>query len=147
MPIIEGADMASVETERKPFPEDSYKGLIYATEMTDDKKQIVIKHKEFVRSEDGSSVEGSGNEFWDYINVRNNDGQINKYGMADVKRYLEAVFGKGSPESLNADTDPLVGHVVGHYLKVEDYPKKGENRDDKSTWTGKKNVSKKKFSV
>jgi hypothetical protein len=50
-----------------------------------------------------------------------NDGKKNDIGLKTLKRYLEAVFGKDSPESQRANSDPLTGHMVKVYLTQKQY--------------------------
>jgi hypothetical protein len=111
MPIIEGADLTSVDTGFKNYPEGSYKVHIKEVEHFEN-RQVRIK-TEIIEADEPSAV---GKPFTHFINYRNADGSINQYGIADIKRYLEAIYGKKSPESLTADTDLLHDKVVLLYL-------------------------------
>ena len=124
MPIIEGADMTSISTEFKPYVEGEYRMLIKSTEMHKNNSQLRI----VCEIEDAPNSDDIGKPFTDFINIVQNDGKLNQIGLATVKRYLEAVFGKDSPESNNADTDPLVGHSVTLYL-IEDSYKDKDGKD------------------
>lgn len=110
-PIIEGADLTTVDTSFKNYPEGSYLVLIKDVEIFED-RQARVKC-EIVEAEDPSFV---GKPFIHFINFRDADGSLNKYGLADIKRYLEAIYGKGSPESNTADTDLLPNNQVLLYL-------------------------------
>lgn len=113
-PIIEGADMSSISTEREMLPEGEYLFTIITTELSDDKKSLIVK-----RRIDEAPAEGEkflGQENWDWINIEQRDGKKNEIGFQTIKRYLEAVFGKGSPESNSNDTDPLHGQQVRIYI-------------------------------
>ena len=112
MPIIEGADMASISTERKLIPEGEYLFTITDQEMSDDKSTLIIKR----RIEEAPDPQYVGQEAWDFVNLVQNDGKTNTIGLETIKKYLEAVFGKGSPESQSNDTDPLTGQQVRIYI-------------------------------
>ena len=117
MPIIEGADLTSVFTTREPFPEGLYTVTIFEQELQGNGKTLVMKTK-IDEPEDLR-----GREFWDFINLRQNDGKPNKISWEHIKRYLEAVFGKGSneAEANPPDTDVLTGTQVKLYLKEDSY--------------------------
>lgn len=122
MPVIQGADLSSVSTERQALPEGDYLLDIFTSELSENKEKVIIKMKVL----DGP--EGTKNkEFWDWCTVT---GQWTEIGLQQIKRYLEAVFGKGSTEAEAAppDTDPLHGHQVRVYLSIESYKKDGEDK-------------------
>lgn len=112
MPIIEGADLSSVSTERELIPEGEYLFTITDQEMSDDNSTLIIKR----RIEEAPDSKFVGQESWDFINLVQNDGKKNEIGLQTIKKYLEAVFGKGSPESNSNDTDPLTGQQVRIYI-------------------------------
>lgn len=125
-PIIEGADMTSISTERELLPEGEYLLLVTDSEISEDKKSCIIKH----RVED-APTEGAkfvGQEWQNWINIVQNDGKKNEIGFTSIKKYLEAVFGKGSVESNTADTDPLNGYQVRVYITQKSWKKDGEDR-------------------
>lgn len=119
MPIIEGADLTTVSTDFKPYVEGEYLMLVKESEIHDG-KQVRIK-MEIVDAPDQNDT---GKPFTDFINIRQNDGKVNQIGLGTIKRYLEAVFGKGSPESNQNDTDLLNGHNVRLYLIEDSYTDK-----------------------
>lgn len=123
MPVIQGADLTSVSTEREPFPDGEYVVTIKDSEIADNKTLIIKSRIE-------SPAEFKDREFWDYINLVQNDGKQNRIGLETMKRYLEAVFGKGSAEAEASppDTDVLNGHSVTLQLVVSTYTKDGEER-------------------
>lgn len=127
-PVIEGADLTSVSTEREPYPEGEYVVTFKESEVSDDRRQCILKT---VIEE---PAEFQGREFWDFVNLIQNDGKVNKIGWTTIKKYLEAVFGKGSTEAESSppDTDLLNGHQARVYLKVGSYTKDGvEKKNNK----------------
>jgi hypothetical protein len=114
MPVIQGADLTSVSTTREPLPEQEYLLDIFGSEMSEDGTKVIIKTRVIEPSEEAKK------EFWDWCTV---SGEWKEIGLQQVKRYLEAVFGKGSPEAEASppDTDPLHGHQVRAYLTISAY--------------------------
>lgn len=123
MPIIQGADMTSVSTDREPFPEGSYTVTVKESELAEDNKSVTIKSR-IDSADDPKFVD---REFWHYINLVQKDGKTNQIGLQTIKKYTEAVFGKGSPESNQNDTDVLNGHTVQLYMTVREYKDKDGN--------------------
>ena len=123
MPVIQGADLTSVSTEREPFPDGEYLLTIKESEVQNG-KMVVIK------STIEEPQEFQGREYWDFINIIQNDGKQNRIGLENIKRYLEAVFGKGSPEAEASppDTDVLNGHSVRALISTREYQKDGETK-------------------
>lgn len=113
-PIIEGADMTKISTERENLPEGIYKFTIIESEFSDDGSSLIIKRRVEEAPAEGEKFLNQVN--WDWINIKDNSGKTNEIGFQTIKKYLECVFGKGSPESLSNDTDPLNGHVVEIYV-------------------------------
>lgn len=126
-PQIEGADLTSISTERESLPEGDYLVQVLNSELSEDKRTLIIK------SEIIEPAEAAGREYWEFCNIVKNNGEPNEIGYQTLKRYLEAVFGKGSPESNRADSDPLHGHQVRLYLVPNDFTRK-----DGSTGHGNK---------
>jgi hypothetical protein len=128
-PVIHGANLKEVSTERKPRAEGEYLVTIMKSEMNG--KMLVIKTK----IEEAPEDKDIGQEFWDWVNIVQNDGKLNQISMEHLKRYMEAVFGKGSPEAdaEPPDTDVLDGHQVRLYLIVDSY----EDKKDIDPETGK----------
>lgn len=120
MPIIQGADLTNVSTEFELYPAGEYVATVKESEFANDNKQLRIKSV-FVEP-----VEYAGKVFTDFINLVQNDGKQNQYGLASVKQYLEAVFGKNSPEAEASppDTDVLNGHNVKLVLAINEYTPK-----------------------
>lgn len=117
MPVLQGADLTTVSTEFKPYPEGLYTVRVESSEFAKDNTQLRI-HSVIETPE-----EFAGKKFVHFINVVKNDGKPNPYGLSDVKRYMEAVFGKGSAEAeaSSPDTDALNGSVVSLYLTQGEY--------------------------
>lgn len=126
MPIIEGADMSSVSTERELLPEGSYTMTIKESELSEDGRSLIIKHR--IDSAPDEAQARVGQEWWNWINIKTNDGKVNEIGFASIKKYLEAVFGKGSSESNSNDTDPLNGATVELYIVQKSYKKDGDDK-------------------
>lgn len=128
MPVIQGADLSSVTTERKAFDEGEYLVTIQSSEFGGDQNKMLIIKTKIEAAPNDADV---GREFWDWVNVIQNDGKINQISMAHVKRYMEAVFGKGAPETEGnpPDTDPLNGHQVRLYLILDTYKDKKSGED------------------
>jgi hypothetical protein len=133
MPQIEGADLTSVSTEREPYPEQEYLVTIKESELSEDNRQLIIK------TVIDEPAEFAGREYWDFINLIDNSGKQNKIGWSSIKRYMEAVFGKGSPEAEASppDTDVLNGHSVRLYLKPNSYTDKTTGAEKKNNKTAK----------
>lgn len=135
MPVIEGADLTKVSTTYEPLPEGEYllnvKEVIWADENK--KAQVII-------NEVLEPVELKGRTHRDYVNLFTKEGKLNEISLSHIKRYLEAVFGKGSPEAeaTPPDTDLLVGHQTRQYLIVDSY-------EDRTTKEEKKNNKAKKI--
>lgn len=125
MPVLENVDLSSVSTKREAFPEGEYTLTFKSSELDAEKKTLIMKT---VIEE---PTQYQGREFWDWINIIQNDGKKNEIGYKNIKRYLEAVFGKGSSEAEASppDTDVLNGHQVMVYLKQTSYKdKSGEDQ-------------------
>lgn len=125
MPVLENVDLSSVSTKREAFPEGEYTLTFKASELDAEKKTLIMKT--VIEAPD----KYQGREFWDWINIVQNDGKKNEIGYKNIKRYLEAVFGKGSSEAEASppDTDVLNGHQVVVYLKQTSYKdKSGEDQ-------------------
>jgi len=125
MPILQGADLTQVSTTREPLPEGDYVVTILESEIQGD-RTLVLK----TRVEE--PAEFAPRQFWDYINLIQNDGKQNRISLEHIKRYLEAVFGKDSPEAEASppDTDVLNGHTVKLYLIVDEFKPKGWKEGD-----------------
>jgi hypothetical protein len=127
-PVIEGADLTSVSTEFEPYPENNtgYKVTILSSALSDDKKQLQIK----TRIEEPE--EFNGRPYTDFINLVQNDGKKNTIGHTTIKRYMEAVFGKGSAEAESnpPNTDLLNGHQALLFLEINEYKPKGWKEGD-----------------
>lgn len=128
MPVIEGADLTSVSTDRDPYPENEYLVTIKESEIKDGKTLIM-------KTRIDEPEEFAGREFWDFINLVQNDGKRNEIGLTTIKRYLEAVYGKGSAEAEASppDTDVLNGMSVRLLLTESEY----EDKKDIDPATGK----------
>lgn len=140
MPIIPGADLTSVSTDFELYPDGEYTVTILGSELTEGNKQLRIK----TRIE--QPVEFQGKPFTDFINLIQNDGKQNQMGLTNIKRYLEAVYGKGSAEAEASppDSDLLDNKQVKLQLAKNSYvpknptefnpdgsPKKKENNQVK----------------
>ena len=134
MPVLQGADLTQVNTTREPMPEGDYLVTVLESEIQGEGKTLVLK----TRIEEPS--EFAGRQFWDYINLIQNDGKMNRISLEQIKRYIEAVYGKGSQEAEASppDTDVLNGHNVRLYLIVDEFK-------DKTGETKKNNKVKKIF--
>lgn len=129
MPVIEGADLTSVSTKREPYPEGEYSITIKESEFQDDSKKTLI-----LKSIIDEPEQFRGRELWDFINLVQNDGKVNKIGWTTIKRYLEAAYGKKSVEAEAAppDTDLLNGQQVKVYLKQTSYKDKAGEEQQKN---------------
>lgn len=116
MPILEGADLTQVSTTREPMPEGDYLVTVLESEISGG-KTLVLKTRI------DEPAEFANRQFWDYINLIQNDGKQNRISLEHIKRYLEAVFGKDSPEAEASppDTDVLNGHQVRLYLIIDEF--------------------------
>lgn len=133
-PIIQGADLTSVSTDRQPWPEGNYKVTIKESVVEGNGKTLIIKSRIDECDVDISAMPESkdgGHEYWDYINLVQNDGKQNRISLEHIKRYLEAVFGKGSAEAEASppDTDVLNGHSVELFITQRTYTPKGETEE------------------
>lgn len=134
MPVIEGADLTSVSTDHEPYPGGEYLVTVKESEIQNGKSLIIKSRIE-------EPVEYQGREYWDFINLKQNDGKQNRIGLESTKRYLEAVFGKGSPEAEASppDTDVLNGHQVKLLLEVREYWPNNIPEADRTPENKKKN--------
>lgn len=125
MPVIQGADLTSVSTDRF-FPEGEYLVTVKESKLSDDGKSLQII------SRIDEPAEFADREYWDFINLIQNDGKQNRMGLGTIKSYLEAAFGKGSPEAEASppDTDPLNGHSLKLVLTVREYKGKDWKEGD-----------------
>lgn len=134
MPVIENADLTKVSTEYEVFDPGDYKVTVMESEFANENRQMRIK------SRIEEPVEHQGKVFTDFINLIQNDGKQNPYGLASIKQYLEAVFGKGSPEAEASppDTDVLNGHQVTLNLVINEYTPKNPTEFEADGTTAKK---------
>lgn len=116
MPVIPGADLTSVSTDFEPYPNGEYLVTFIKSELHEGKQMRITTRIE-------SPEEFQGRPFTDFINLKQNDGKWNEIGLKQCKLYLEAVFGKGSPEAEASppDTDPLNGHQARLLLEINEY--------------------------
>lgn len=120
MPVLHGADLSSVSTERKLYDEGEYLVTIIGSEMGGKSKNMLIIKTKIAAAPNDADVDS---EFWDWINYIQNDGKVNQISLSHIKRYMESVFGKDSAEA-NAsppDTDLLNGSQVRLYLIQDPY--------------------------
>lgn len=134
MPIISGADLTSVSTERQAWPEGTYKVTVKESVVEGNGKTLIIKSRIDETDQDISAMPQSksgDHEYWDYINLVQNDGKQNRISLEHIKRYLEAVFGKGSAEAEASppDTDVLNGHSLTLYVTKRTYTPGGETEE------------------
>lgn len=128
MPVLQGADLTQVSTTREPLPEGDYLVTVLESEIQND-RTLVLK----MRVEE--PAEFAPRQFWDYINLIQNDGKQNRISLEQIKRYIEAVFGKGSPEAEASppDTDVLNNHQLRLYLIIDEFkPKNWKEGDELS---------------
>lgn len=121
MPIIEGADLTSIDTSFKNYPEGSYTVLVKEVTFWRGKDASDARHGTQVRVvteivDNDADPKNNGKPFTHFINFRDENGELNRYGLADIKRYLEAIYGKGSPQVGRGDTDDIAGNTVLLYL-------------------------------
>lgn len=130
MPVIENADLTKVSTTREPLPEGEYVMQISSSEMSEDNRNLIINH-EITEAEDTALV---GRKWPNWINLVQNDERQNEIGLSTIKRYLETIFGKGSPEAeaTQPDTDILDGHSVKLYLTIDSYKDKKTKEERKN---------------
>ena len=133
MPIIEGADLSNVSTERELLPEGEYLFTILDSELSEDGNSLIIKRRVEEAPPEGEKFVGQEN--WDWINIVDKQGKRNEIGYQTLKKYLEAVFGKGSDESNVADSDPLHGHQVRIYIE-----QKGSKKDPDKLFQNNKRI-------
>lgn len=128
MPVLQGADLTQVSTTREPLPEGDYLVTVLESEIQND-RTLVLK----MRVEE--PAEFAPRQFWDYINLVQNDGKQNRISLEQIKRYIEAVYGKGSPEAEASppDTDVLNNHQLRLYLIIDEFkPKNWKEGDELS---------------
>lgn len=114
MPILEGVNWEDVKGGRELLPEGKYRMLIKSSEFDEEQKNLIVKH-EIVDGPDQV-----GEEWWNWVNLVKNDGGRNDIGYETIKQMQETVFGKGAPETLKPDTDPLNGEEIGYYIIQKD---------------------------
>ena len=124
MPVIEGANLTSVSTEFEPFPEGEYHVTVLGSEFNDDHTALIIEN----RIDEPAEFAAQNRKFRDYINLRTNDDKWNEIGLSSLKRYIEAVYGKGSPEaeSFPPNSDVVHGQTLAMYMTIREYDDKKE---------------------
>lgn len=125
-PVLQGVDLTSVSTEREAYPEGEYMVTIKETELQENNKGLIVKCRI------DEPAEFQNREFWDFINLVQNDGKQNRIGHETIKRYIEAAYGKGSPEAESnpPDTDVLNGQRVRLVLGSKEYKPKDWKEGD-----------------
>lgn len=123
-PVIDGADLTKVSTSRDPYPEGEYHVTVVKSELSDDRRSLTFQN----RIDEPAEYAETKRIFFDNINIRDENGKWNDMGLASIKKYLEAQFGKGSPEAeaFPPNTDPLDGARLGMYLTIREYDSKKE---------------------
>lgn len=128
MPVLNNVDLTSVSTKNEAFPEleSGYLVTFKESEISEDQRSLILK----MRIDE--PAEYAGREYWDWINLVQNDGKTNQISLKHIKRYLEAVFGEGSAEAEASppDTDVLNAHQARIFMVQRGYKDKktGEDR-------------------
>jgi hypothetical protein len=122
------ASLADVSTEFFPIDPGEYEMEVVKVEET--------------TSEDGRTVyaivskvsdpgDFHGRQVWDRIHIHKKDGELNPVGLAQLKRYFEAVVGEERANSDDVDTDELIGGTFQAEVTIESYKdKQGKDRQN-----------------
>ena len=105
MPIIEGADLSNVSSNNT-VPAGTYRFRVKKSEYIGDNNENLIIISEILEAPEEALV---GKDYRDLINRVQKDGKTNEFFLQNIKRYMEACFGKGSPQAVasSPDTDWL----------------------------------------
>lgn len=135
MPKVQ-ATLADVNTSFDPAEPGDYDLLI---EDVEDKTQGGREAYNFVLTIDEPGTDEHGKKIWDYVSLTKKDGSPNKAGMAQLKRYFEAVFGAETvaEEGFDYDTDELKKQRVHGEVTIEPWEK--GNRGESGYRHGKSN--------
>lgn len=123
------ASMADVSTEYVPAEPDTY--TLKVTEVKINTRREVFEGNEverethIIKSVIQDEGDAQNKPVYDYIDVTKKDGTPNDYGLADLKRYFEAI----APEYANdeePDTDVLLHGLFMAEVVIEEYEKKPE---------------------
>jgi len=129
------ASMADVSTDFQVFEPSVYDFEIKKIEEVENKGKFPnldtddpIAYIVISEFQDGQY---QGKQYRDYINIRTKEGALSDPGLAALKRYFEAIFGKDTVESWtddDYDTDQLVNKGWRGQVAVESYQKNGETK-------------------
>lgn len=111
------ASLADVSTEFKPVDPDVYESEIDGVEEVkeDEKIHYIVTHQ----------IKSPGDFFnrklKDYIYIHKKNGELNEFGLSQLKRYFEATVGEDRANSEDADTDELIHQHLRIQVGMEEY--------------------------
>lgn len=125
MPKVQ-ASLADVSTKFEPIEPGDYDFVI---ESVEDKTQNGREAYQVVSTVDEPGTDEHGKKVFDFISLTKRDGTPNNAGMAQLKRYFEAVFGEDTvaDPSFDYDTDELVKQRFHAEVVIESWEKDGKS--------------------
>jgi len=123
MPRI-AASMADVSTDYNPIEPGVHRYEVEEIkEITDENTNRVQYHitSRVVSVEDGGKEEDVGRKYTDRIHIHKKDGEINEFGLAQLKRYFEVCVGDEEANDPEADTDWLLNQQFLAQTEISHY--------------------------
>lgn len=109
--------MANVSTDFSPVPANVYELKIDGVqEETEDGR---THYTVVLLVQDVGDLYGK--KIKDRIYIHKKNGEINEYGLAQLKRYFEATVGEDRANADDADTDELLNNHIRAQVGIEDY--------------------------
>ena len=137
MPVI-NASLKDIQTTIEPFDPGVYVLKIREVKEINKAGRITYQVGLTVTGVVDGSEEAVGKKFAQFISIHKTDGELNPYGLSDLKRLFEAI----APEEADADepdTDVLIDGEFMAQVIIDEYQK----QDSQGRPIGKPNRSNK----
>ena len=113
------ASMADVDTSYTAVAPGVYTAEIKTVEekvVSEQPERIAYEIAyEIVEAMEPENEEERGRKLSNQIHIHKKSGELNEYGLAELKRHFECTLGEDGFDPDNADTD----EIIGHRLRVE----------------------------
>ncbi len=113
MPKV-AASMADVDTSYNPIAPGVYTAEIVSVEekVVSESPKRIAYHVEYeiVEAQDAENEEERGRKLTNQVHIHKKSGELNEFGLAELKRHFEATLGEDGFDPANADTDEIIGH-------------------------------------
>lgn len=132
MPKVRGS-LADVSTEFQPVEPDTY-----VLELKECKE--VVHDDDRVHYEVLSEIKGlydggaetpsdfDGRKIRDFIHIHTKDGELNEYGLINLKRYAEATVGEERANDEDFDTDEMLNSQFVAEVYIDEYQGRKNNK-------------------